>query len=427
MKRIILALAVLLGVQTLQAQDIEDVKKFIVLNRFDEAKPEIDKFLSNEKNAAKPTGWYYKAYIYSNLARQNGKSAADSKALNQEAFDAIKKYMQLDPKTTLTNEENNGTVFSLYNNYYSLGVKMYQDKDYESSCDFFKKTLEVHDYIYSKNLAAQNGFKFSAHDTDVVWNLAFLSAELSKRDTTKLPDLYNYYHKIADADLGDEKYVDVYDELVKKYRKEDNKEMFAKYIAQAKKHYGSDPYWETIEIQYAVKGLEGETLFKKYEELLTTHPDNYMVNFNYGYELEKYIYSAEAKGKDISGYKKKIPELFKKAIALNSTITANFLLANHYYNSSFDIMDEANKIKSTKPEDIMKKNELLASRKSTILESEPYALKAAELFSQLKEYNESDKENYKQILGLLSTVAKQKGDLKKAEEYNSKKAEVDKL
>ncbi|HNF03650.1 MAG TPA: hypothetical protein PLH62_14740, partial [Ferruginibacter sp.] len=144
-------------------------------------------------------------------------------------------------------------------------------------------------------------------------------------------------------------------------------------------------------------------------------------------ELEKYIYSAEAKGKDISGYKKKIPELFKKAIALNSTITANFLLANHYYNSSFDIMDEANKIKSTKPEDIMKKNELLASRKSTILESEPYALKAAELFSQLKEYNESDKENYKQILGLLSTVAKQKGDLKKAEEYNSKKAEVDKL
>ena len=422
MKRIILALAVLLGVQTLQAQDIEDVKKFIVLNRFDDAKPEIDKFLSNEKNAAKPTGWYYKAYIYSNLARQNGKSAADSKALNQEAFDAIKKYMQLDPKTTLTNEENNGTVFSLYNNYYTLGVKMYQDKDYESSCDFFKKTLEVHDYIYSKNLAAQNGFKFSAHDTDVVWNLAILSNELKRKD-----EAFEYYKKIADADLGDEKYAEAYDEVVKKYRREDNREMFAKYIAQAKKHYGTDPYWETIEIEYALKGLEGEAIFKKYEELLVTHPDNYMVNFNYGYELEKYIYSVEAKGKDISGYKKKIPELFKKAIALNSTINANLLLANHYYNSSFDIMDEANKIKSAKPDDVKKKNELLASSKSTMLESEPYALKAAELFSQLKEYKASDKENYKQILGVLNAVAKQKGDLKKAEEYNAKKAEVDKL
>ena len=70
-------------------------------------------------------------------------------------------------------------------------------------------------------------------------------------------------------------------------------------------------------------------------------------------------------------------------------------------------MDEANKIKSAKPDDV-KKNELLASSKSTMLESEPYALKAAELFSQLKEYKASDKENYKQVLGVLNAVANRK-------------------
>ena len=53
-----------------------------------------------------------------------------------------------------------------------------------------KKTLEVHDYIYSKNLAAQNGFKFSAHDTDVVWNLAILSNELKRKDRS-----FEYYKR----------------------------------------------------------------------------------------------------------------------------------------------------------------------------------------------------------------------------------------
>lgn len=422
MKSKFLTLAMVLLGLIGRSQDIEDIKKYIYLNKLEQAKPEIDKYLSNPKNAAQAPGWYYKAYAYGNLSRQANKTAAESRALSQEAFDAIKKYRELDSKAPLTTEENNSTVYNLYYGLYDQAVKMYNAKDYEGSCDFFKKTLEVHDYVYGNSLNGPNGLKFSAHDTDIVWNLAVLSNELKKKD-----DALEYYKRIADADLGDEKYAEAYDELVKKYRKEGNKEMFAKYITRAKKHYSADPYWEAVEVEFALKGLENEELFKAYEELLTTHPNNYMVHFNYGYELSKFIYSQDAKGKDLTGYKKRIPELFKQAIAINSTVDANMLLANFYYNTSFDILDDANKIKGPKPDDVKKKNELLALSKSTMADCIPYGEKALELLSKLTTYKESDKVSYKQVLDVLSTAYKQKGDLKKSDEYLKKKADVDKL
>lgn len=422
MKCKLLALAFVLVGLAGRSQDLDEVKKLMLLSQFDKAKTEIDKVMAVEKNKGKAPGWYYKAYIYSNLARQAGKSTDESRQFNQEAFDALKKYAELDPKVPLTTEENNSTLYNLYYGLYDLAIKVYNTKDYEKSCEIFKSTLAVHDYGYEHKLSGPNGLKFAAHDTDIVWNLAILSNELKRKD-----DALGYYQRIVDADLDDEKYAEAYDEVIKKYRKDGNKEMVAKYMARAKKHYPNDPYWEAVEIEFAVKGLEGEELFKAYEELLTTHADNYMVNFNYGYELEKFIYSQDAKGKDLSGYKKRIPELFKKAISIKSTIDANMLLANHYYNLSFDISDEANKIKGTKPDDVKKKNDLMATSKSTINEAIPYAETAVDLYGKLEKFKESDKVNYKQVLDVLSQAYKQKGDLKKSEEYNKKKAEVDKI
>lgn len=422
MKKNVLFLIMVFGALAGRGQSLDDVKKFIILTQYDKARPEIDKYLSDPKNAAKADGWYYKAFTYSNLARKADKPLAESKALNQAAYDAIKKYMELDSKAPLTTEENNSTIYNLYYSYYDLGVKTYNEKNFQESYDLFKSTLDVHDYVYSHNLNGPNGLKFSAHDTDIVWNLAVLGNELKKKD-----EVIEYYKKIADQDLGDDKYAEAYDELVKKYKREDNKELFAKYMDRAKKHYPTDPYWEAVEIEFAVKGLEGEDLFKAYETLSSSHPNSYMVFFNYGYELDKFIYSADAKGKDISAYKKKIPELFKKAISINSTVDANMLLTNFYYNASYDILDEANKIKSTKPEDIKKKNELLALSKSTASECIPFGETTIKLLAELKEYKSSDKVNYKQMLDILATVYKQNGNAAKAAEYEKKKAEVEKL
>jgi len=423
MKKYFLLSILVLGGLYGSSQGLEDVKKLIILMQYDKAKAEIDKYMADPKNAAKPEGWYYKGYTYNSLARVAGKPVPESKSLNQESYVSVKKYMELDPKAPLTKEENNSTIYNVYYSFYDLGVKMYNEKNYPESYDLFKTTLEVHDYIYAGKLDGPGGTKFSAHDTDIVWNLVVLGNELKKKD-----EVMGYYKRIADANLSDEKYAEAYDELVKKYKREDNKELFEKYITIAKKYYPVDKvYWESNEIEFAIKGLENEALFKKYEELTISLPDNYMVFFNYGYELTKYVYSDEAKGKDVSAYKLKIPELFKKAIAINSTTDANVVLANFYYNASFDYIEEAGKIKGTKPEDVKKRNEQIALGKSSMSQAIPYGEEAVKLFAGQKEYKMSEKANYKQVLDILSAAYKQGGNAAKAAEYEKRKAEVDKL
>ena len=422
MKKYFLLLILVLGAFIGQAQDITLITNMIKLRQYEKAKPDLDKYLANEKNAAKAESWYYKAVVYNGLALTDTKSIAERKSLNQEGYDAIKKYMEMDVKAPLTTEEKNTTIFNSYYVFFDLGVKTYNEKKVQESYDLFKSTLEAHDYIYGHNLAGANGQKFSAHDTDIVWNLVILGNELKKKD-----EVITYYKRIADADLGDEKYAEAYDELIKKYKKEDNKEMFAKYLGQAKKHYSADPYWEAVGIEYALRGLENEDLFKKYEELMASYPNNYMVYFNYGHDLDKFVYSADSKSKDVSGYKKKIPELYKKAISINSTVDANILLANFYYNTSFDLIDEAQKIKGTKPEDVKKKNELMASSKTALSQCIPSGEEAIKLYAAFKTYKTSDKVNYKQMLDILSAAYKQNGNAAKAAEYEKQKAEVDKL
>lgn len=423
MKKYLLLVTLVLSGLYAHSQDLKIVKNQVILKQYDKAKPEVEKFLAIEKNATNSEAWYYKAAIDNALGRLPGKPIAESKALFQSSFDAIKKYIELDPKLIFLKEEQNTTVFNIYYGLYDLGIKTYNEKNFAESFELFKKSLDVHDYIYGKQFIGGTDVKFSAHDTDIVWNLAVLSNELKKKD-----DALIYYKKIADAGLSDEKYAAGYDELVLKYKKEKNAELFNKYLAAAKKYYPVDlPYWESKEIDFALSDLENEALLNKYEELSVNLPNNYIVVYNYAIEIDRFISSAASTGKDIPGYKKKIEELYKKAITIKSTIEANLQLANMYYSKTYDIQEQAAKIKGTKPAEIKLKTELNASVKSTMAQTIPYAEEAERLLAALKEYKFSDKTNYKLALEILSNAYKSAGNAAKLAEYEKKKLEVDKL
>lgn len=423
MKKYLLVFTLVLGALHSFSQDFDEIKKLVLLQKYDQAKPMLDKFLAVEKNATKPEAWYYKAYTYNALGRVATKPVTESEALYQGAFDAVKKYAELDPKVPLTIAESNATIFNTYYGFYDLSIKTYNDKKFQESYDLFKKTLDIHDYIYNKNLEGYQGLKFSAHDTDIVWNLAVLANELKKKD-----EMLEYYKKIADAGLSEEKYAIAYDDLLQKYKKEKNTELFNKYLATAKKYYPVDKaYWENMEVDYDIEGLENEALLNKYEELATRLPDNYSVFYNYAIEIDRFINSADSKGKDIKAYKMKIPVLFKKVISIKSTIEANLQMANLYYSASFEYQEEAAKVKGTKPEEVKRKNELNSLVKQSLLEAIPYGEEAVKQLAELKEYKFSDKTNYKLACEILSNAYKVSGNKAKEDEYEKKKAEIDKL
>lgn len=406
----------------LKAQNIDDIRKMIYLKQYTNAKTELDKYLAVPANAAKADGWYYKAFLYSSLAREANESVTNSANLNTEAFAAIKKYKDLDAKQKLTKEEENSTAYNLYYTFYDLAVKAYNNKDYATCYTNFSSALEVHDYVYGNGWEGPKALKFAALDTDVVFNLLIVGAELKKSD-----ELVPLYKKIIDNKLTDEKYLSVYENILLYYKKVKNQAAFDEYLAKGKSLFPKDDFWEAIDIENATDGLENEPLFKKYDELLTRYPNSYVLNYNYGFELNKYLNGDQPKTGDVKAYREKVPELFKKAISIKSTVEANMVLANFYYNNSYDLSEESKKVKGTKPEDVKKRQELNAAAKNNMTLCVPVAEEAVRLYAAMPKLKMSDKVNYKLALEMLGNIAKLNGNAKKAEEYEKQKLDVDKL
>ena len=418
MKKISLLALLAIAVNIAVAQDIEDVKKFALLGQTAKAKEAIDKFMAIEKNAKRPEGLFYKGYIYNQVSKDSTKSIDENSALKTQAFETLKKYREADPKSGLLNEQNNAPLFDIYVGYSSdLAIKAYNAKNITAAHENFKKGLEVHDYIFANNITGANGFKFSALDTILVLYTAITANELKKTD-----DAATYYKRLADANVAGDNYIDAYQVLADYYKTKKDKAAFADILSKGRKLYPkNEEYWMALEIENAVDGEVKPGIFKKYEELMANHPDNYTVAYNYGVELYHHIYSDEMKTANTAEYKVKLVEVMKKAIAIKPTIDANFLLTNFLYNNSIDIADEGRKIKGAKPEDIKKRKTLEAESTKAMNDAIPYAESVVSVFEGMTgKKKSSEKINYKQSLTILKNIYEVKKDAAKMAVYDAK-------
>ncbi len=415
MTKFFLLLAFSLLVNASYAQDIKEIRNYALLGQNQKAKESVDKFLAVPKNAQNKEGWYYKGFIYNQLSKDTLKPIPDNMALKATSFDALKKYRELDPAAPLLAEQNNSTLFDLYVGYYSdLGVRAYIAKDPALAYDNFSRALVIHDYIYAHNLTGNNGYKFSALDTTLTLYTAIAATEAKQKDSAAI-----YYKKITDANIADVQYIDAYQVLAERYKTSKDHAAFADIIAKGKKNFpDNNEYWTAMEIEEATEGVGKPEVFTKYDELMVKNPGNYTLPYNYGVELYRYIYSDEAKNVNTDPYKKKLPEVMDKAIAIKSTSEANFLMANFLYNNSIDIGEDARKIKGTKPDEVKKKKELMAESDAAMNGAIPYAEKVVALFPASAKPKGSEKVNYKQSLVILKNIYEVKKDAAKVASYD---------
>ena len=397
------------------AQDIEQVKTFAYIGQTAKAKEAVDKYLAIEKNTKKADGWFYKGYVYNQASKDSSKTLAESAALKAEAFEALKKYRELDPKNVLLNEQNNSPLFDIYVGYATeLGIKAYNNKDLPTAFEYFKKGVEVHDYIYAGNLVGNNGFKFTALDTTLTLYSAIAATEAKKPDDAAI-----FYKKLTDANLSDAQYLDAYQILADYYKNKKDTASFTEILEKGKKLYPkNNEYWIALEIEAAVDGVAKPAVFAKYEELMAKHPENYTIPYNYGVELYHYIYSDQMKNANSNEYKAKLAEVMKKALAVKQTSEANFLLANFLYNNSIDISEEGRKLHGPKPDDIKKKKALEAESTKSMNESISYAESVVSMFASIAKPKPSEKINYRQSLNILKNIYELKKDTAKAASYD---------
>lgn len=443
-----LLLAVLLAASTIgYAQKVEDVEEKYSKGKYDEAKEKIDKIMAEPKNQNNAKAWYWKGKVYTELARLDSTGSLTYDA-GKEAFDAYKKYQQLDPKNILMTLEQNLGLFQLYDLYYNQGIRFYNKKDYTHSFDKMKVAAELEDYISTRGYI-YNGFQFPKLDTQLV-NLTASAAYLAKKEDEAIP----YWEKIADAKVQDKDYRDVYSTLADYYLRKNNPQKADKYLSLGKELFPDNDYWTAIEfgdpgkehkaeleklrddlnaattdaakkdLQAKINVLEDKMnteRFAKYETMVQKYPTSYPLTVDYAIEYFNYTYGNEKKPSDYLARQEKTGTMLAKAISLdpNSAI-ANYVMAQHVYNQIYDLEDAQRAIKGTGAADVAKKKEFTTKINQKYEEIYPYVLKAYELYSTQQTMKGSDKINLRKSIDILIDYHDRKKQADKVSMYQAK-------
>jgi hypothetical protein len=413
MQRFLLSLLIILSSSGLFAQTIEDIEAQLGKGDLDKAKASVDAFITKEKNISKPDAWWYKGVIYNEIAKsEKYKSLAPDGRM--EAFNAFKKYYELDPKAIRATLEQHVRLFDIYNGYFDMGVAGFSASKFDEAFTNFKNALMVEEYISGKGYE-YNGFKFPAFDTTLNQNIA-LSAYRAKKDDEAVV----YYKKIADQRIAGKDNIDVYQLLVEYYAKKNDKVNKDKYLALGRELFPADDRWYQIELD-EVDPKDKKAVFAKYEELLPKYPDKFLMSYNYAVELFNYTYAGDTKPADYKETQKKIETVLKSAIAANKSYPeANVLMARHFYNVLYDYQDDMQAVKGTAAADQKKKADLKAKMMESADQLIVYAQAALDLYAAKGTMKASERGNYKVVAGYLATAYDVKGDKAKADEYRKK-------
>lgn len=175
MRKLVFALLLAASFTGLYAQKLDDVKEKIDKQKWDEAKEKIDKAMQDPKAQANSQAWFYKAQIYSNLAKTHPEDATFFPA----AFESMKTYLKLEEKQPenkrylLSTLENNRTVFDFYSVSFKAGADAFNKKQYEQALSNFERTLDAFSVL--------NQYKFTTASFDTTSVLyAGVSAEQLK-------------------------------------------------------------------------------------------------------------------------------------------------------------------------------------------------------------------------------------------------------
>ncbi len=397
-------------------QSLEDITDMTNKKDYKNAKVAIDKYLSDSKNSSKADGWYFKGRIYSSLSDEAGTPQADQYKFKTDAFEAFKKNQLLDPEDKRLKLELYKSYLVLYFGFYDLGANQFNAKNYETSFESFKKSLEVKDYILTKKYTYTEA-KLYPLDTALVLNTAVAATQLKRDDVA-----VGYYKQLTDGNVNGKGYEEVYEYLVNYYSEKTDDAGLQAILTKAKIYYPQNDYWSETELKLIGKKGDQVALFAKYDEMIAKDPNNFTLAYNYGIELYNSIY-APKDGKPANTdpqRKEKLTTVLKNAINNDKAIDATTLMANHLFNAAADYSTALSLIKGTKPDDVKKRNELKALSNKYMDMCIPYAESAVKYFED-NPTAKGAKSNHKIVLGYLSDIYDMKNNKVKAAEYENKR------
>ncbi len=415
MRKLIFFVIMVASSLTIFAQSLEDVQEKVTKLKYGEAQEKIDKLLLDAKGQKNPNAWYYKGIIYYNLGLDSTRTDKDYRA---EAFEAFKKYYEMDPKNVMGTLEQNARIFQLYDSYYNAGIKAFNAKNFEGSFKNFSGALGVENFINDKKFTYAN-FTLPALDTNLILNVAAAATKANLTDSAMF-----YYKTLADAKLSDTLYIEVYQLLIDHYGKKNDAANRAKYLALGKELYPTSDFWYDLDLSPLT--ADKPKLLAKYEELLTTNPSSYYLAYNYAVELYNYLYAVDKKPADAAAYEPKVEAAIANAIKVKEGPDPNLLMVRYLSEQVYKMEDQGRSAKGTKPEDAKKRQAIIAQTNALWDKLAPYAQQAFSGYTtkpkeELKGY---EKGNLKFVSNVLIDYYTIKKDAAKAKSYSDKMKEL---
>jgi len=423
MKQIFLTAVLAIAGLGLFAQSVDKAKDLLKSNKLADAKAEIDKVLAVDKNQKSQDAWYYKSKIYIAIAGNDQLKGTVPDAYDQ-AFDALKKYLELDDKKIylLLIQDQYKPINDIYQGYFQRGAASYNTGKYPEALSDFKGALSAINYMGEK------GWIKKILDTT-----STLYAGISAEKANKKDEAAFYYKQLADSGISrinGSEMTDIYKWLVDYYEKKGDEANEAKYLAEGKAKYPKDLFWFETELDDARKSGNKELLFTKYEEINKAMPDSSVYFFNYGLELYQYA-SDTTSGKrpaNADELVKRAQEKLSRSLELKSDYAqAALVLGQIAYNAGVDLQQQTKTIKGTKPEDVKKRADLRVAANKKFDEAIPYFEKVEQILGPKGKLKLQDKQALKDAYDLLITIYDSKNIKDKSTAYTDKFNNVDKV
>jgi tetratricopeptide (TPR) repeat protein len=424
MKKVLLTTLLAIAGLGMIAQKLDKVKDLVEKKKYAEAKTEIDAVLADPKNAKSGDAWYYKGRVYAAIAADNTLSAQTPDARVQ-AFEAMKKCMEVDDKHYLMVLENYKTLSEIYQAFFTIGAAQYKANQQADAYASFKSCLGVSDFMITNKLTTLK------LDTNVILYTGITAEKSGKKDDAAI-----YYGRLADAKINGENNDQIYGWLTGFYLEKKDNATAMKYLNLAKEVYPQkEAVWDEYEMQMVRDSGDKNALYALYDKLLAKNPSDYQTLYYYSVDLYTGAYDTSLAKRPPNSAETitKVETNLKKVVELKPDYVDGYLvLGKVIFNEANDILNESKKIRpqgaiKLKPDELKKKAELRDAAGKKFDEAVPYFEKIDGLLGSKGKLKMDDKRALKDSYDLLSSIYDNKGNKEKSNLYTDKLMNTEKI
>jgi len=260
MKKIVVLSLLAFTFQLTKAQDFKKIENNLILNRFEDAKTELDKVMVDPKAQAKAESYLWKAKVYAGFLT-DAKLQAKYPDAFKVADQSFAKYVELEPSLKFLKDKGFSDVaINLYSNANKDGVRTFNNKLWDSAVIYFGYSVKYSDVLFSNKLLKNE----AAFDTTSI-----LYAGYASQNAQKVDEAIGYYKRLIDANIKDANFVDLYKYILLQYIKKNNKADFDKYLPIARNAYPKEE-WDDYEAEFVNKNFSLADKVAAYEKEAAT-------------------------------------------------------------------------------------------------------------------------------------------------------------